>query len=84
MRSLAQVMLLDGLALLALWAAGRLIVAQIGEPASMQTRLGHLLLLALVYWRGFNFVFRAWLRPSSPGGRWRRSTTGRRAACCAP
>jgi small-conductance mechanosensitive channel len=69
MRSLAQVMLLDGLALLALWAAGRLIVAQIGEPASMQTRLGHLLLLALVYWRGFNFVFRAWLRPSSPGGR---------------
>jgi len=69
LRSLAQVMLLDGLALVAMWAAARILVAQIGEPSSMQTRLGHQLLIALVYWRGFNFVFRAWLRPSSSGGR---------------
>ena len=69
LRSLAQVMLLDGLALVAMWAAARIMVAQIGEPSSMQTRLGHQLLIALMYWRGFNFIFRTWLRPNSPGGR---------------
>lgn len=69
LRALGQVLLLDGLALIALWVVARIIVAQIGEPSSIQTRLGHQLLIALMYWRGFNFVFRAWLRPSSPGGR---------------
>lgn len=69
LRSLAQVLLLDGLALVALWAVARIIVAQIGEPSSIQTRLGHQLLIALMYWRGFNFVFRAWLRPNSASGR---------------
>jgi len=69
MRSLLQVMLLDGLALLALWVAARAVVGQLGEPQSHLSRLGHQLLLALVYWRAFNFVFRAWLRPSSPSGR---------------
>jgi small-conductance mechanosensitive channel len=69
LRSLLQVMLLDGLALLVLWIAARAVVGQLGEPQSHLSRLGHQLLLALVYWRGFNFVFRAWLRPSSPSGR---------------
>lgn len=69
MRSLLQVMLLDGLALLVLWIAARAVVGQLGEPQSHLSRLGHQLLLALVYWRAFNFVFRAWLRPSSPSGR---------------
>ena len=44
-------------------------VGQLGDPQSHVPRLGHQLLLALVYWRGFNFVFRAWLRPNSPSGR---------------
>jgi small-conductance mechanosensitive channel len=69
LRSLMQVMLLDGLALVALWIAARAVVSLLGEPQSHLARLGHALLLALVYWRGFNFVFRAWLRPGSPGGR---------------
>ncbi len=69
LRSLLQVLLLDGLALVALWIAARAVVSQLGEPQSHVSRLGHQLLLALVYWRGFNFVFRAWLRPNSPSGR---------------
>ena len=40
LRSLAQVMLLDGLALVAMWAAARIMVAQIGDPSSMQTQIG--------------------------------------------
>ena len=69
MRSLLQVMLLDGLALVALWAAARLVIVQLGDPQGMPAKLGHQLALALVYWRAFNFVFRAWLRPSSQSGR---------------
>ena len=69
LRSLLQVMLLDGLALVALWIAARAVVGQLGEPQSHVSRVGHQLLVALVYWRGFNFVFRAWLRPHSPSGR---------------
>ena len=69
LRSLLQVMLLDGLALVALWVAARAVVSQLGEPSSHVYRLGHQLLLALIYWRAFNFIFRAWLRPASPSGR---------------
>lgn len=69
LRSLLQVLLLDGLALVALWVAARAVVGQLGEPQSHVSRLGHQLLLALIYWRAFNFVFRAWLRPNSPSGR---------------
>ena len=68
-RALLQVMLLDGLALVALWAAGRIVLAQLGDPNSLASKIGHQLLLAVLLWRGFNFVFRAWLRPSSPSGR---------------
>jgi len=69
LRSLMQVMLLDGLALVALWIAARAVVGLLGDPQSHLARLGHALLLGLIYWRGFNFVFRAWLRPNSPSGR---------------
>jgi small-conductance mechanosensitive channel len=68
-RSLLQVMMLDGLALVALWAAGRGVVSLLGDPATPAFKLGQQLLLALLYWRAFNFVFRAWLRPNSPSGR---------------
>jgi len=69
LRSLLQVMLLDGLALVALWVAARAMVGQLGDPQSTASRVGHQLVVALVYWRAFNFIFRAWLRPASPGGR---------------
>ncbi len=69
LRSLLRVMLLDGLALVALWIAARAVVGQLGEPQSHLAQLGHALLLGLIYWRGFNFVFRAWLRPHSASGR---------------
>ncbi len=69
LRALMQVMLLDGLALLALWAAARVVVGQLGAPDSMPFKVGHQLMLAVLLWRGFNFVFRAWLRPGSPNGR---------------
>ena len=61
--------LLDALALAALWVAGRLVVGQIGDANGMHGRLGQQLLMVLVYWRAFNFVFRAWLRPDMPAGR---------------
>ncbi len=69
LRSLMQVLVLDGLALLALWIAARAVVGQLGEPTSVPSRVGHQLLLSLIFWRGFNFVFRAWLRPGSSNGR---------------
>lgn len=81
LRSLMQVMLLDGLALVALWIAARAVVGLLGDPQSHLARLGHALLLGLIYWRGFNFVFRAWLRPTRRAAGWRRSTTPPLAAC---
>lgn len=61
--------LLDALALLALLAAARSVVGEVGDPASMAGKVAHQVLLALLYWRGFNFVFRAWLHPNAPAGR---------------
>jgi len=60
---------LDALALLALWFVARLIAFEVGDPASMQGEVAHQVLVALVYWRGFNFIFRIWLHPSTPEGR---------------
>ena len=60
---------LDAVALAALWVAGRLVVGQMGDSQSIGGRLGQQLLMVLVYWRGFNLVFRAWLRPDTPAGR---------------
>jgi len=56
----------DIVALVALWLGARLVVAQIGHVGSAGDRLGHLVLLGLVYWRTFSLVFRAWLRPHTP------------------
>ncbi len=61
--------LLDVVALAALWVAGRLILGQIGDSQSVGGRLGQQLLMLMVYWRAFNLVFRAWLRPDLPAGR---------------
>jgi len=61
--------LLDFVALLALWIAARLVVAQVGDPRSVPGQIAHQILLALMFWRGFNFVFRIWLRPNASVGR---------------
>lgn len=61
--------LLDALALLALFVVARFIVGQVGDPASIQGKVAQQILIALVYWRGFNFVFRTWLHPDAPEGR---------------
>ena len=60
---------LDALALLAMIAAARFIVGQLGDPESVAGKVGQQILIALLYWRGFNFVFRAWLHPDAPEGR---------------
>jgi len=56
-------------ALLALVVAARLVLAQIGDPQAVGGRLGQEVFHALLYWRSFNLLFRAWLRPSTPEGR---------------
>src|SRR6185436_6497845 len=61
--------LLDLAALLALWVAARLMVGLLGPPDGLSGKVAHQLLLALMYWRGFNFIFRIWLRPNTPDGR---------------
>ena len=68
-RGFARAFLLDAVALAALWVAGRLVLGQMGDSHSIGGRLGQQLLLVLIYWRGFNLVFRAWLRPDASAGR---------------
>ncbi|WP_439613364.1 mechanosensitive ion channel family protein [Reyranella sp.] len=69
LRAFFRALLLDVLALVALAVAGRLVVGQLGAPDGVAGKLGQLVLHTLVYWRGFNLVFRAFLRPSTPEGR---------------
>ena len=69
LRAFFRALLLDALALLALAVAGRLVLGQIGPSDSLGSKLGQMVLHALVYWRGFNLLFRAFLRPSLPEGR---------------
>jgi small-conductance mechanosensitive channel len=66
-RAVGQSALLDIVALVALWGAGRVVLGQIGDAQSVAGRLGHLVLLGLVHWRAFSLVFRIWLRPEAPG-----------------
>lgn len=69
LRAFARALLLDLLALIALAIAGRLVLAQIGDPQSVAGRLGRDVFQAILYWRAFNLLFRAWLRPAAPEGR---------------
>ena len=43
--------------------------ASSARPTVSARKLGQMVLHALVYWRGFNLVFRAFLRPAPPEGR---------------
>ena len=69
LRAFLHAVSFDALALLALWLAARLVVREIGDGSALHARVAHEILVALVYWRGFNLVFRAWLRPNTPEGR---------------
>lgn len=69
LRAFFRALLLDALALVALAVAGRLVLGQLGPSDSLGSRLGQMVLHALVYWRTFNLVFRAFLRPHLPEGR---------------
>jgi small-conductance mechanosensitive channel len=66
LRACFLVMLLDVVALAALWATAHLISLQAGPKDSAPGQVAHILLLLLISWRGFNVVFRTWLRPHSP------------------
>jgi moderate conductance mechanosensitive channel len=61
--------LLDALALLALGIAAAYVARHAGAAQGIYGKIAHQLLIALLYWRGFNFVFRIWLRPNTPEGR---------------
>jgi small-conductance mechanosensitive channel len=69
LRAFGLAVLLDVVALIALVVAGRMVLAEIGDPQSLPGKLGQQVFQALVYWRAFNLLFRAWLRPSTPEGR---------------
>ena len=62
-------LLLDIVALVALFIAGRVVLARLGDPQSIGHLLGQQVFQALFYWRAFNLLFRAFLRPATPEGR---------------
>ncbi|MBL0897219.1 MAG: mechanosensitive ion channel [Reyranella sp.] len=68
LRAFFRAVLFDLLALIALAVAGRLVLGQLA-PQTTGGKLGGLVLSTLVYWRAFNLVFRAFLRPDTPEGR---------------
>jgi small-conductance mechanosensitive channel len=69
LRAFLHAALLDALALLALWIAARIVAGRVGDPHGVAGQIAHQILVGLLYWRGFNFVFRIWLRPHTPEGR---------------
>jgi moderate conductance mechanosensitive channel len=69
LRTFGLALLLDVVAVLALVAASRIVLPRLGGPESIDGRLGQEVFHALLYWRSFNLLFRAWLRPSTPEGR---------------
>jgi small-conductance mechanosensitive channel len=69
LRAFMQGALLDAVALLALWGVARFVAGEVGDPDSVQGKVAHQVLMALLYWRTLNFVFRTWLHPSAPQGR---------------
>lgn len=68
LRAFFRALLFDVAALVALAVAGRVVLAQLA-PQTPDGRLGAVVLNTLVYWRAFNLVFRAFLRPGTPEGR---------------
>jgi small-conductance mechanosensitive channel len=69
LRAFGRAILLDLVAAVGLVIAARLVMTQIGDPQGVGGKLGQQVFQALLYWRIYNLVFRAWLRPSTPEGR---------------
>lgn len=69
LRAFGLAILLDLVAFVVMAVAARIVLAQIGEPGNVAGKLGSQVYQALLYWRAYNLVFRAWLRPASPEGR---------------
>ncbi|MBV8185817.1 MAG: mechanosensitive ion channel [Alphaproteobacteria bacterium] len=69
LRAFGLALVLDFVALIALAVAAHAVVLQLGDSQSLGGRLGHQVARALIYWRTFNLLFRAWLRPGTPEGR---------------
>jgi small-conductance mechanosensitive channel len=69
LRAFGLALVLDLVALVALAVAAHVVAGQLGDRLSLDGKLGHQVAQALVYWRSFNLLFRAWLRPSTPEGR---------------
>ena len=69
LRAFAVALLLDAIALIALGVAARIVLNQVGDPQSVGGKLGQQVFHALLYWRTYNLVFRAFLRPTAPDGR---------------
>ena len=66
LRAFGRAILLEVVALVALWGAARLVLGQIGDKQAVSGQLGQQVLLALVHWRVFSLLFRVWLRPEAP------------------
>jgi small-conductance mechanosensitive channel len=69
LRAFGVALVLDIVALLALAIAARVVFGQIGDRQGVAGQLGQQVMQALIYWRLFNVVFRAWLRPGAPDER---------------
>ena len=69
LRAFGRAILLDLVAVVAMAIVAYLIMAQIGDAQSVGGKLGRQVFQAMLYWRVYNLVFRAWLRPSTPEGR---------------
>ena len=69
LRAFALAFAFDLVALVAMAVAARAVFAQVGDPQGIGGKLASQVFLALLTWRTYNLVFRAWLRPSTPEGR---------------
>jgi moderate conductance mechanosensitive channel len=69
LRAFAPALLFDVVAFIALAVAARMVLNLIADPQSVGGKLGQQVFHALLYWRIYNLVFRAFLRPSAPEGR---------------
>jgi moderate conductance mechanosensitive channel len=69
LRAFSVAILFDVIAFLVLGVAAWVVKAQIGDAQGVGGKLGQQAFQGLMYWRLYNLVFRAWLRPSTPEGR---------------
>ncbi|HEX9325956.1 MAG TPA: hypothetical protein VF915_05530, partial [Reyranella sp.] len=69
LRAFGRAILLDLIAVVAMAIVAYLIMARVGDAQSVGGKLGRQVFQAMLYWRVYNLVFRAWLRPSTPEGR---------------